>query len=313
METIIPSTIPASVQETYTKNIATITKNTNKLMLFAADQKMEHLNEDFYGKNIAADATDPEHLFRIASQGRIGAFATHLGLIARYGRSYPNIPYIVKLNGKTNLIPAKTHIGRWTGMWQYMRHAVVGKDPMSTQLWSVNDVVTLQKNSSLNICGVGYTIYLGSEYEQEMLAQAAQMVFQAHQHGLVAILWIYPRSCNIKDDQDPQLVAGATGVALSLGADFVKIKAPHKMNDLALAVASAGNTSVICSGGATKKPELFLQELYDQLHTGKTSGCATGRNIFQKSLPEAVAFTRAISALVYDNQSVQDAMAIIKS
>ena len=54
-------------------------------MLFACDQKFEHLNDDFFGKNIAhADDAEPEHLFRIGSQGVIGILAGQRGLIAQY-------------------------------------------------------------------------------------------------------------------------------------------------------------------------------------------------------------------------------------
>jgi DhnA family fructose-bisphosphate aldolase class Ia len=67
--------------------------------------------------------------------------------------------------------------------------------------------------SNLDILGLGYTIYLGSENEGEMLAQAAQLVFQAHQAGLVTVLWIYPRGKAVKDEKDPHLIAGAAGNA----------------------------------------------------------------------------------------------------
>ena len=36
-------------------------------MLFAGDQKVEHLNSDFYGEGIHNDDGDPEHLFKIAA------------------------------------------------------------------------------------------------------------------------------------------------------------------------------------------------------------------------------------------------------
>lgn len=56
-------------------------------MLFAGDQKVEHLNDDFYGDDIHPDDADPEHLFRIAAKAKIGLFASQLGLVARYGCS----------------------------------------------------------------------------------------------------------------------------------------------------------------------------------------------------------------------------------
>jgi fructose-bisphosphate aldolase/6-deoxy-5-ketofructose 1-phosphate synthase len=282
-----PADVPDHAREIYTANFNAITQNTGRLFLFAFDQKMEHLNEDLYGPGISPDAIIPEHVFTIAQNGRIGALALHLGLLSRYGNQFPELNYIVKLNGKTNLIK--------------------DQDPMSEQLWSVNDVLDLQQSSNLHIRGVGYTIYLGSEFESHMLAQAAQIVHDAHQHGLVVILWIYPRGKNV-NEKNPNLAAGAAGVGASLGADFVKIKAPESIHDLRLAVAAAGNTRVICSGGTKKESVEFLHELFEQLQAG-AHGCATGRNIFQKPEEEAIAFAQAISALVFDEKSVADALA----
>ncbi len=292
----IPADVPNKAETEYRTNYAAITHNTQRLFLFSCDQKIEHMNDDFMVSDIPADAKNPEHLFRIADQGRIGAMATHLGLIARYGKKYPNINYMVKLNGKTNLIDTKQ------------------RDPRNALLYSVHDVKKLKEHSNLAIRGIGLTIYLGSEYEHETLAQAAQAVFDAHHHGLVTILWIYIRGKNIADEQDPHLIAGAAGVAHALGTDFVKIKPPKSTPDMDSAhhiktvTVAAGNTGVICSGGKKQKPEIFLQELYDQIQIGGARGCATGRNIFQHSLQDAINMTNAISAIVLDNAHVKNAL-----
>jgi len=55
----------------------------------------------------------------------------------------------------------------------------------------------------------------------------------------------------------------------------------------------------------------LLQELYDQIHIGGTCGNATGRNIFQRSLPEAIALTKAISAIACQDKSVRDAIKLL--
>ena len=294
-----PADVPHAMQKTYCAHYNTITQGTDNLFLLAYDQKIEHLNKDFYGPSIHADALHPEHIFTIASQGSIGALATHLGLIARYGTQYPEIPYIAKLNGKTDLIS--------------LEH----QDPFSKQWWDVDDVLNVKK-SGINICGVGLTIYLGSIHESDMMTQAAQTITQAHANGLIAIVWVYIRGKHI-NDTDPALCAGAAGVAASLDADFVKIKPPHNTNDLtasqwlAIASAAAGNTQVICAGGERTKPEEYLATLHDQLIHGKTHGCAVGRNIFQRSLPEALALTHAINALVYHQASLDDAQSIYRN
>jgi len=289
---LIPADVPKNMMQTFQDNYNAITRDTGRLMLFACDQKIEHMNADFYGDNIDTSALDPEHIFRIAARGSIGALATHLGLIARYGKEYPAVNYIVKLNAKTNLIPTTQ------------------KDPVSAALWLVEHVVHLQQLTGLSIRGIGYTVYLGSEYEDAMLAQAAQIIYAAHQYGLVTILWIYPRGKSVHDESDGQLIAGAAGIANSLGADFVKVKALES-SLLQIVTAAAGNTKVICAGGDQKDKKMLLREIYDQIHIGGAMGSATGRNIFQHSLSDAILLTQAISAVVYEDQRVDEAIKML--
>lgn len=299
--TFIPLDVPKQAQSDFIENYESITRGTNRLMLFAADQKIEHLNKDFHGPFIHPDANHPEHVFNIASNGKIGAMATQLGLIARYGHNHKNVNYIVKLNSKTNLVDVEQ------------------KEPLNTLLWSIDDVLNFKKNSGLKIRGVGYTVYIGSEYESQMLQQAAEIVLQAHQNGLIAILWVYARGKSVSEKSDLELTPGLTGIANALGADFVKIKAPRSTQDvitdeiLKLASKAAGNTKIICSGGEPKPTESFLKDLYEQINMGGTCGNATGRNIFQRSLPDAIAFTNAISAIVYENKSIHEAIDIYQS
>lgn len=285
----LPADVPSKLEKDYILNYAALTRDSGNLMMFACDQKIEHLNQDFYGENIHTDAMHPEHIFSIASQGTIGALATHLGLISRYARQYPSLNYIAKLNGKTNIIPGSA------------------QDPYSGQLWQLKDVLTMKSQTGLNIRGVGYTIYLGSEHEALMLSQAAEIVFHAHQAGLVTVLWIYPRGKHVTNDTDAQLLAGAAGVAASLGSDFVKIKSPDNPELMRVISSAAGNTKVIYSGGPAQEPEKFLHKLHEQINTGGAGGSATGRNIFQHALPQAVALTKAITAIVCEGKNSEQA------
>ncbi|MEX0940159.1 MAG: hypothetical protein WDZ41_02275 [Candidatus Babeliales bacterium] len=299
-EQFIPADVPAAKKYDFAKNYQAITRGTNHLMLFSCDQKIEHMNDDFYGPDIPVEDNNPEHLFEIASKGDIGAMAIQLGLLARYGNQYKNIDYIVKLNSKTNLVKEEI------------------KDPFSKQLWTVKDVVKFQKHTNLKIRGIGFTLYLGSEFEAEMLHTAAKMVFEAHQHGLITILWMYPRGKSITNQLDGNLIAGAAGVANALGSDFAKINPPKSSDNktsekwLAIAAQTAGNTKLLCSGGATIDDEKFLQKLYNQIHVGNIAGNATGRNIHQKTLGHAIAFTQAIAAIVYENQNIEKAISLLK-
>jgi len=294
----VPCDVPSKARETYIENYRLITHDSGRLMLFAGDQKVEHLNDDFYGEGIHEDDADPEHLFRIADQARIGVFATQLGLIARYGMDYPKVPYLVKLNSKTHLVKTAQ------------------QDPFSGALWTVKQVAKVRDRSGLKIAAVGYTIYLGSTFEPQMLREAAEAIFEAHNEGLLVVLWIYPRGAAVKDEKDPHLIAGAAGVAATLGADFVKVNAPKKEGEnpallLCEATKAAGRTKVVCAGGSSTDERKFLEGLYDQINIGCASGNATGRNIHQKSLPAAVAMCNAIYAITVEGKTVEEAAALL--
>lgn len=297
----VPADVPSSLQGVYEQNYQTMTKGTGNLMLFAGDQKVEHLNDDFYGslsngERIHQDDADPEHLFRIARDGVIGCFATQFGLIARYARDYPTIPYLVKLNSKSHLIKTSQH------------------DPQSLAWVSVEDALAL-RDAGLNIVGVGFTVYLGSEFESEQMREAAQACMRAHRNGLVSVLWIYPRGAAVPEEQDPHLIAGATGLGATLGADFCKVNYPKPKEGTPAeafkeAVAAAGRTRVITAGGSSTDVRKFLQTLHDQIFVSGAHGSATGRNIHQKPLVEAVRMTNAISAVTYGGRGVDEAMAV---
>lgn len=292
----VPLDVPGSKRDEYVRGYAGMTGNSGRLMLFAGDQKVEHLNKDFYGKGISEDDADPEHLFRIAAGAKIGVFATQLGLISRYGMDYRDVPYLVKLNSKTNLVKTDQ------------------MDPFSNQWIDVEQIARFKEETGLRILGVGYTIYPGSEYEPDIFRQAAQVVHEAHEHGLVTVLWAYPRGAAVEDELDPHLIAGVTGIAAALGTDFVKVNFPEPedgQNAAELfkeAVKAAGRTKVVCSGGPSVDVRSFLQRLHDQIFISGASGNATGRNIHQKSLEDAIEMCNAVYAITVEGKSVDEAM-----
>lgn len=289
----VPANVPKNAQRQYIQSVETVTKGTDRLMLMAGDQKIEHLNDDFFGDDVHEDDANPEHFFRIASGGEIGCFATQHGLIARYGMDYPDIPYVVKMNSKTPLVPTSI------------------ADPLSLALVDFKDVLDLRDNGGLNIVGIGYTVYYGSQNEAEMLAEAGRLIARAHAAGMIAIVWAYPRGVAIKDEKDAHLIAGAAGATACLGADFAKVNYPSSgAEGLQEAVEAAGRTGVIISGGSSTGVKEFLQFTWDTIHIGGCRGSATGRNVHQKSLQEGIAMTKAMSALIYDNVDVEDAYGI---
>lgn len=299
---IIPKTVPKSKHREYLKNWQIATRGTGRMMMFAGDQKVEHLNDDFVGSGIPKEAADPKHYFQIAKEANIGVFATQIGLMAAYADICPKAPLIVKVNSKTNLIKEDV------------------RDPFSNRWLPMEDIIDFKKDSGLNIIGVGYTVYIGSAYEADSFGQAARICYKAHQEGLLVVLWMYPRGKALKGrgDNDTHLLAGGAGVGLCLGADFIKIAYPYKNHskkttkDYQEVVTAAGRSGIICVGGHKKDEKEFLNILHDQINISGTRGCAVGRNIYQRPLDEAIRMANAISAVTLYGYSSEDAYKIFK-
>ena len=298
----VPADVPQSNVPTYLRNYLGATHGSGNLMLFAGDQKIEHLNDDFYGTSpigqIPAEDNDPEHLFRVAATSQIGVFATQQGLLAHYGRDYPDTRYLVKVNSKTHLVKTAQ------------------RDPISAVMTTVDRALELKANAGVNVVGIGFTVYVGSEFDYLQCEQVAPLIQDAHREGLLTVLWMYPRGQAVAAEKDPHLIAGAAGMAACLGADFVKINPPKPTDGRSSAEAlveaslAAGRCGVICSGGTSEDATSFLTKLHDQIHIGKAVGNATGRNIHQRPLDEAQRLCAAISSITVGGKDVDFALRV---
>jgi len=243
-------------------------------MLLAYDQGLEHgPSTDFDQTNI-----DPAHIMEIAARGGFNGVVFQKGVAEKYydGR----VPLIVKLNGKTSLPKG---------------------EPTSKQTCSVKYA------ESLGAKGVGYTIYLGSQFESEMFAEFGSIQEQARDCGLAAIAWVYPRGAAIQNDTSKEIVSYAARAALELGADAAKIKYTGDRDSFAWAVRAAGKTKVFMSGGP-KAPteEAFLAQVKGAIDAGAT-GLAVGRNVWQHREPLAI--SESLRKIIFENKTVEAVMA----
>ncbi len=297
---LVPASVPPEKRKEYIKNWNTATRGTGNLMMFACDQKVEHLNDDFVGEGIPSEAADPKHYFEIGRKAKIGVLAAQAGLIDRYADLCEEIPLLIKINSKTNIIKKED------------------RDPFSNRWLPMSDIVDFKKKSGLNIVGVGYTVYIGSVFESESFGQAARIIHKAHQEGMLAVIWIYARGKAVKNEEDIHLLAGGAGVAVCLGADFVKISYPYSKPTIETAkkfrevTTAAGRSGVICIGGKKMPEKKFLQQIHNQIHISGTHGVAIGRNIYQRPLNEAVRMADAISAVALYGYSAEEAYKIFQ-
>ena len=221
-------------------------------MLLAYDQGLEHgPSKDFDDRNV-----DPAFIMDVAAKGGFNGVVFQKGTAERYydGR----VPLIVKLNGKS---------------------ALPQGEPISRQVCSVDHAL------SLGAKGVGYTIYIGSAHEAEMLAEFGRIQEEAHRRNVPAIAWIYPRGAGVASDTSKEIVAYAARAGLELGADAVKIKYTGDSTSFAWAVKAAAGARVFMSGGPKTSTDVaFLQQVKGVLDAGGT-GVAVGRNVWQHPDP----------------------------
>jgi class I fructose-bisphosphate aldolase len=237
-----------------------------KALYLAYDQGLEHGPSDFNDKNV-----NPKYIIDIAKKGKYNGVIFQKGIAEKYNEEIKKsrVPLIIKLNGKTSL-----HSG----------------EPISRQLCTVNEAVKLGAKA------VGYTIYIGSDYEDEMLQEFENIEREAHALGLPVIVWIYPRGKSIKGKKENELMVYAARVALEIGADIVKLKYAGAKEDLKWAVKSAGKTKIVIAGGTKTDLDEFLSQVKEIMDSG-CIGLAIGRNVWQADNPLDV--TKKIKKLVF--------------
>ena len=206
---------------------------------------------------------DPAKVLEIAESGYFTGIIFQKGVAEKYYDKRKNkVPLVVKLNGKTNLVK--------------------DEDPYSPQVCSVAEALDLDAKA------VGYTIYIGSEFESLMTAEFGRVVEEAHEKSLPVIAWMYPRGRNVKDEKSPETIAYAARVGLELGADIVKIRYTGDPKSFRWAVESAGKTKVVVMGGSKEDENTFLRKTKIVLEEGAI-GLAVGRNVWQSENPLLIA------------------------
>jgi fructose-bisphosphate aldolase, class I len=246
-------------------NLNKITKKGRAFFL-AYDQGLEHGPEDFNDKNV-----DPKYIIDIAKKGGYTGIIFQKGIAEKYNKEIKKskVPLIIKLNGKTNLFKG---------------------EPIARQLCTVKEAI------KLGAVAVGYTIYLGSDYEDEMLQEFEKIQRESHSKGLPIIVWAYPRGKSVKNKNKAKLMIYASRTGLEIGADIIKISYNGNIDDLKWAVKSAGKTKVVIAGGIKKNEKEFLKQVREIMNVG-CIGLAIGRNIWQSKNPLEI--TKKIKKIIF--------------
>jgi len=190
---------------------------TGYLSILPVDQGIEHSA----GASFSANPLyfDPGNIVKLAIEGGCNAVVSTLGALGAVSRKYAHkIPFICKLN----------HNELLTYPNQY-RQVFFGGVKQAYDLGAV---------------AVGATVYWGSEDATRELQEASEAFAEAHQLGLVTVLWCYLRNEGFRTPQaNYEVAADLTGQANHLGvtieADIIKQKLAENNHGSAYPVDSA--------------------------------------------------------------------------
>lgn len=273
---------------------------TGYVSILPVDQGIEHSAGASFAPNPAC--FDPENIVKLAIEGGCNAVASTFGVLGSVARRYAHrIPFIVKLNHNEFL----TYPNKFDQI-------LFG---------------TVREAWNQGATAVGATIYFGSAESARQIVEVSHAFEEAHQLGMVTILWCYLRNPAFKvGDTDYHVAADLTGQANHLGvtiqADIIKQKMPennggynalkfgkthklvyeklttdHPIDLCRYQVVNCfmGRSGLINSGGASGSND--LAEAVRTAVINKRAGgmgLISGRKAFQKPTAEGVKLLNAI-------------------
>jgi class I fructose-bisphosphate aldolase len=180
---------------------------TGFMSILPVDQGVEHSAGASFAPNPAY--FDPDNIVKLAIEGGCNAVASTFGVLGAVARKYAHkIPFLVKFNHNELLTYPNTGDQTLYG--------------------------TMKQCFDMGAVAVGATIYFGSAESRRQIWEVSQMFAQAHELGMVTVLWCYLRNDKFKiksadgKTTDYHTSADLTGQGNHLGctiqADIIKQK-----------------------------------------------------------------------------------------
>jgi fructose-bisphosphate aldolase, class I len=277
---------------------------TGYLSILPVDQGIEHSAGASFSPNPIY--FDGENIVKLALEAGCNAVASTLGVLGSVSRKYSHrIPFIVKLNHNELLT--------YPNNFDQVLFASV------------------RQAFDMGAVAVGATVYFGSPESTRQIKEISEVFHQAHELGMVTILWCYLRNKAFKiDGVDYHLSSDMTGQANHLGAtmqaDIIKQKLPennggykalnkqgsfgkfsekmythlnseHPIDLTRYQVVNnyMGRIGLINSGGASGENDL-AQAVKTAVINKRAGGMGliTGRKAFQKPMKEGIELFHAV-------------------
>jgi len=219
---------------------------------------------------------DIESTVDAITRGGADAVLTQKGVAPRVHPHKNGKGYIVHLNGSTSIGP-DSNDKRRTG--------------------------TVEEALRAGADAVSFHINVGSDHEPDQLTELGDLTETAHQLGIPVLAMSYARGPGV-DEHDAESLAHAVRIAEELGADVVKTAYSGDADSFEQ-VCAATRLPVVIAGGSRGTDRETVEMVRGAMNAG-AAGVSMGRSIFQHETPEAI--TRAVSAIVHDDDDVDDAI-----
>lgn len=277
--------------------------------ILPVDQGIEHSGAASFAPNPLY--FDPAKIVELAIEGGCNMVASTLGVLGACSRKFAHrIPFLVKLN--------HNEILSYPNVYDQTRYGSV------------------QQAYEMGAMAVGATIYFGSADSRRQIDEVSEWFEEAHQLGMVTVLWCYLRNSAFKiDGEDYHVSADGTGQANHLGvtiqADIIKQKLaennglynalkfgkshPKVYSDLTpgdhpielcryqLANCYMGRSPLINSGGASSGAGDLAEAVRTAVINKRAGGMGliSGRKAFQRPMKEGAELLHAIQDVYLDD------------
>jgi len=179
----------------------------------------------------------------------------------------------------------------------------------SSPNWKVQ-VAGVEEALRLGADAVSVHVNVGNRDEQHMLAKLGAVADACDEWGVPLIAMMYPRGENVKDPNDPEVIAHAARIGAELGADIVKVPMPSSNPDEIRRIIEGCPVPIVAAGGPKLDDDRRVLELAHAVILAGGIGVAFGRNVFQHEDPEAM--TRALRAIIVEGRGVEEALRILR-
>jgi putative autoinducer-2 (AI-2) aldolase len=167
-------------------------------------------------------------------------------------------------------------------------NSMVGKDLANEETTtSIDEIIRV------NAAAVGFSTYIGSEYEHQTLMSLADLVNDCSPYG-IPVMAVTAVGRELKEKMDARFLALACRICAEFGAAVVKT---YFCKDFEKVTGGCPVPVVIAGGPKTESDLEVLQFVYDGIQQGAI-GVNLGRNIWQNECP--VGMARALQALIHE-------------